>query len=350
MISLKRYLERESEISAEVAFDTYCSTLAAVGDNGRRGCPVSGEVLQRELAAVAGSLAGKRTRSALRSAHKQAVRHLQQWGENTEAYFKKKTAEVKEILIELASTAEFLGKRNQRYATQFDKVMSTLQAIAALEDVSRIRASLLDSAAQLKSCVEQMAREGNESIAQLQASLSTYQIRLEQAEELASRDPLTGLFNRREVESRIERRIATQSQFCIVIVDLDEFKLVNDRHGHIAGDELLRLIAAELKSAARADDIIGRWGGDEFIIVLDCPLMSAQMQVRRLRAWAFGMYEIALGTEHIRVPASASIGMAEWRHDETMLQVMNRADAEMYREKASRGSSVLAPASVLARS
>jgi diguanylate cyclase (GGDEF)-like protein len=161
-------------------------------------------------------------------------------------------------------------------------------------------------------------------------------VQLEQAERLASLDPLTGLFNRREIEARIARRLALGSPFCLVIIDIDHFKHINDQHGHLAGDELLRLVAQELRLVSREDDIIGRWGGDEFVLLFDGSFTNTKVKVQRMRPWVFGSYQIDISGGQIDVVVDASIGVAEWAPGETMLQVISRADAEMYRDKSSR--------------
>ena len=85
-----------------------------------------------------------------------------------------------------------------------------------------------------------MAQDSNKSVAKLRAEVSTYETKLKTVEQLALRDALTGLANRRSVEDRIEWRITNESVFCVVILDLDRFKQVNDTHGHVAGDSLLK--------------------------------------------------------------------------------------------------------------
>lgn len=70
--------------------------------------------------------------------------------------------------------------------------------------------------------------------------------------------------------------------FCIAIVDMDGFRKVNDAHGHLVGNELLKQFAKELASACRSADVTRRWGGDEFVIALDCSLAEANSQIDRL--------------------------------------------------------------------
>jgi diguanylate cyclase (GGDEF)-like protein len=91
-------------------------------------------------------------------------------------------------------------------------------------------------------------------------------------QELAARDPLTGLFNRRAFEARlhelIEQSQRTFRPFAYVMIDVDDFKTINDRHGHAYGDEVLQSLAAALTANSRAEDVVGRYAGDEFAVIM----------------------------------------------------------------------------------
>ena len=123
-------------------------------------------------------------------------------------------------------------------------------------------------------------------------------------------------------------------RFCVAILDIDGFKNVNDRHGHRAGDELLKQFSVELRHARRATDVIGRWGGDEFILLLDCSLEEGQQQVERLREWICGEYTVQTKAGAVKISVSSSIGLAECEANENMKEVVARADAAMYQDKA----------------
>jgi len=180
-----------------------------------------------------------------------------------------------------------------------------------------------------------MAQDSHKSVAQLKAEVTTYETRLKQAEELAVRDALTGLANRRYIEERLDLRIQQQQDFCLVMLDLNKFKPINDTYGHPAGDDLLKQFASELRSNVRGSDIVGRWGGDEFILILDCPLAGAKNQIERIQKWVFGDYTLHVGDSkgEVKVKLDASVGVAEWRRGETMEQVIKHADDSMYKDK-----------------
>jgi diguanylate cyclase (GGDEF)-like protein len=118
------------------------------------------------------------------------------------------------------------------------------------------------------------------------------------------------------------------------MLDLNRFKDVNDTYGHEAGDDLLKQFSTELRSASRATDAVGRWGGDEFVVILDGHLSEAQSHVERMQKWVFGSYTLRPGAEGPKVETTAAVGLVEWQTGETLKQVLARADALMYKQKA----------------
>jgi len=315
--------------------ECYRSALLAMGKHGTQACPGVGSDLQQKLAELANQVPSGLSPADVRKAEERVEEQLQQWSGKSADYFKAKANEVKELLILLARTAQSLGERDQRYASQFTQFTSRLQNIANLEDLTQVRASLVQGATDLKTYVDRMEQDSRASVAQLRAEVSTYETKLKAVEQLALRDSLTGLSNRRNVEERIEWRIAHQQQFCVMILDLNMFKQVNDTYGHLAGDGLLKQFSEELRANLRSSDIAGRWGGDEFILVLDCNLAGVNSQVERMRKWVFGEYSLpgGAGGGDIKVRVDASVGVAQWQTGETLEQLVERADIKMYEEK-----------------
>jgi diguanylate cyclase (GGDEF)-like protein len=341
VISLKKYLDMETNKSDEpepndlagAALESYRSTLLAMGKSAQRACPAIGSDLQRGLAGLEKRLSTNITVWLVRGTERHVEEQLHQWAEHTAEYFKTKASDIKELLLVMASTAEGMGQRDQRYAKHFSEFTTRLQSIADLEDLAQVRTSLLQRATELRDYVNQMAQDSSKSVTQLRAELSTYETRLKTAEQLALRDALTGLPNRRNVEERMEWRIQHQQMFCVVFLDLNRFKQVNDKHGHSAGDSLLKQFGEELRSNTRPSDVVGRWGGDEFIIILDCDLPRAKAQIERMHKWVFGEYTIQASTAKIAVHVDASVGVVQWQPGETSHEVIERADSSMYKDK-----------------
>jgi diguanylate cyclase (GGDEF)-like protein len=345
MISLKKYLEsvppnsdangsQNRDDLATLALEAYGSALVAMGTCSLDACPGLGNDLNRHLGELSRNLSGKISCDTLSATEKDVKQQLHGWGRHTARHYQQKSDEVKELLIVMAHTAESVGARDQRCAGQFHEVTARLTAIASLDDLTQIRASIEKSAAELKTSIDRMTEEGKAAIDQLQAQVSTYRRKLEDAEEIASRDALTGLRNRMFAEKLIERRLAAAATLCVAIVDIDEFKKVNDEHGHLIGDELLKQFATELVSACRSTDAIGRWGGDEFIIILECGLTDATAQIDRLSKWVCGSYTIAQKSRTLKLQLHASIGLAEHLPGEPINDLLARADSAMYKNKA----------------
>jgi diguanylate cyclase (GGDEF)-like protein len=345
VISLKKYLDMEispartadpvSPDLLQLSLEAYRTALRSMGDCGARACPPLGSNLQQNLEKLAAALLHDATSSLLTETTRQANQQLQQWGDKTVEYFNARTAEVKDLLLVLARMGESMGDRDQKYASHFNQFTTRLQTISNLEDLTHIRTSLLQQACELKTYVDQMEHESHQVLRDLQTEVSTYATRLQKVEELALRDALTGLANRHNVEQRIEERIARGQAFCVVMLDLNRLKLVNDEHGHLAGDNLLQQFAQEVRSSLRSSDLVGRWGGDEFLIVMDSDATAANSQIARMQKWVFGDYTIrpGKGSGEVKVKVDASVGLAQWQPGENIRAVIERADAQMYKQK-----------------
>jgi two-component system, cell cycle response regulator len=157
---------------------------------------------------------------------------------------------------------------------------------------------------------------------------------MEETLRMAHTDALTGVASRRAAAERLELEIAraarSERPMSVTLCDLDHFKRINDEHGHGAGDEILRRVAATLQTWVRNVDLVGRWGGEEFLIVLpDASEAGARVVAERLRA-AVAALELPEGGP-ARVTLSA--GAATWQPNESPEQLLERADAALYRAK-----------------
>jgi diguanylate cyclase (GGDEF)-like protein len=349
MISLKKYLEltaaaapkQERGIDSgeagtlEQAVETYRSALREMGSSSVEACPSLGVRLQLGLGEIEERLSEDTSRAALDRAQSETGEQLRQWGRETAGHYRKKTDEVRDMLLAMAQTAESVGERDKRCGAQISEVTMRLKRIASLDDLTQIRASIEKSAVDLKTALERMEAEGRQAVAKLRAELASYQAKLEEAERIATRDALTGLRNRTWVERQIEKRINAGTALSVAVVDIDGFKRVNDEMGHVVGDDLLKQFAGELKSACRAQDLLGRWGGDEFILVFDSGLAEAKRQIERLRVWVCGKYPLETRTGQIKLKVDASMGLAEHKRGESFKDLLSRADAAMYECKSS---------------
>ncbi len=159
-----------------------------------------------------------------------------------------------------------------------------------------------------------------------------------QLRELATRDGLTGLYNHRELVQRLERELARARRYgrecCVVLLDLDEFKSVNDRFGHLVGDRALRAVADVLSHTLRGVDTVARYGGEEFALILpEASKSEGRTTAERLRRAV--SEEIDLRESGAAIPLSASFGVACFPEAAAEAEALFRAaDEALYAAKA----------------
>jgi diguanylate cyclase (GGDEF)-like protein len=204
----------------------------------------------------------------------------------------------------------------ERYPVR-QELVHFLFACTSLPTISLLSGQLSDLRARLKARKEELSSA------------------LERIQTLATRDELTGLFNRRHMMETLtlQKKFSDSGGriFCIAILDIDHFKQVNDTHGHGVGDEVLRQFAQSIQGVLRDSDVIARWGGEEFLLMLtDCRLDQADGGLTRVRE-IVNQVQVSSSVPEMRITFSS--GLTEQRYEETLDQTIERADQALYRAK-----------------
>lgn len=335
MISLKRLMDIEhtSAVLLHALRDAYAGTLHVVGESAARVGPSTDDAFEQHIGVLARQMTEANTPADIDTAGAQVRDALQAWATTAAEDLRRKTADVKELLVALADTAANVAASDAEHVVRFDGLTARLRQIATLDDVRELRSAVLDSATELRASVEVMSASTHAVLSAMQAQLDAYQAKLDAAEQLAAHDPLTGLHNRRSIEHLIARRVAEGQPFTIGLIDLDDFKQTNDRHGHAAGDDLLRQFTLDLKAHVRPGVMVGRWGGDEFIVVAGTAGEAAQGEFERLQQWVGGRYTIDGSQGTAKVHVELSVGVAQWRPGLTADGLIEEADRAMYAAK-----------------
>ena len=165
-----------------------------------------------------------------------------------------------------------------------------------------------------------------------QHALAEQQIQAEVFRRLAMFDPLTGLYNRRFAEQRLRSEIARSERrglsLIVVLVDLNDFKQINDEHGHLAGDHVLQAFAKCLSRSTRSSDLAARWGGDEFmLLLLDCEANQLSLILSRLQGLQIELQGKVL-------PISFSVGWKAYEPGNQFEELIKEADRHLYEYKA----------------
>lgn len=233
------------------------------------------------------------------------------------------TAQVAVSAFETGSPAVIEAPSDRYIAVSKSSVGATLSAGV------RELVTLRDVTAQVQ--VEQALQDANDALRERVAEVEALQARLI---EQATRDSLTGLHNRRLLDDRLPGELARATRggypVSVVMFDVDDFKQINDGGGHAAGDSVLTEIALMLSAETREGDIICRYGGDEFVVVM--PNADADSAAKRAEAWQWRLR----GTSHIGLggPLTISVGVAAFpEHGESAAALMVAADLAVYASK-----------------
>jgi len=173
----------------------------------------------------------------------------------------------------------------------------------------------------------------------LQGAWFVNQLRHAEAElrRQANTDALTGLFNRRHLftlaEPMFDLALRHRRPFSVAMIDLDRFKLVNDRYGHLAGDRVLKAFAAFLQVSIRGTDLLGRYGGEEFLIIMpETSLEGAYQAVERLRR-QIAESSFPAADQPIKLTASIGVAGIDYAQDTDLPRLIEKADRALYRAK-----------------
>jgi len=151
----------------------------------------------------------------------------------------------------------------------------------------------------------------------------------------AMHDPLTGALNRAALDTMLDKEIDLahrhHNSLSVLMVDVDHFKSINDTHGHSVGDQVLQALVENIKEQIRTSDVLFRYGGEEFTIILNnTNSVGAHLLAQRIRR---GIEEMAYARNEVALPITISVGIASLEEDESANQLVDRADKALYSAK-----------------
>lgn len=246
---------------------------------------------------------------------------------------------VENAASELESVNEVLKEddvpaRTMRQAIEQNEDAEQKVAKAA-DDLELVNTKLTEEMAE-RIVLESELADTKTDLAELRDDLSKAQMQTEEAQQLALRDALTGLPNRVLFEQSLDSGLSQAKRrgwgLAVLFIDIDNFKSINDDHGHDTGDQVLLMVAERLKSFVRDEDLVSRWGGDEFACL--CFEIKQEGDVVRLAKKMIDRIAEACDFDGTTLSVQASIGVAIYPADgETADILFRHADAAMYRAK-----------------
>jgi diguanylate cyclase len=206
--------------------------------------------------------------------------------------------------------------------------------------------SLIDNTAQMRGSVSDLHQQLSDSTQRVNELRQA----LAEAQHQALVDPLTGLANRRGFDNALQATLATDEpesigSTCLLMIDIDHFKRINDTHGHLVGDKVIRSVAKALKDSVKGKDTVARLGGEEFAVLLpDTPIAGAHALAEQVRATIERGRIRRTDTQATVATVTVSIGVCAYQERESPEDFINRADTALYAAKnAGRNRVIVAP-------
>jgi diguanylate cyclase len=245
-----------------------------------------------------------------------------------------------ENLGEIAATTDNYQKKIDLYSKQISEASDVTKLNKILEEVMKETRLAQSEALRSRDAILAARKDVEEA----EARIHNLEAKLEQMSELVREDQLTGSLNRRGLEDVLEREMARADRcrlpLCIAMLDLDDFKKINDRYGHTAGDEALIHLVRVIKDTLRTMDVIARFGGEEFLIVL--PDTGRDEAVQTITRVQRELTKQIFMHNHTRLLMTFSAGVALRAEGEDQAALVQRADTALYQAKKTGKNRVIA--------
>ncbi|PCJ56581.1 MAG: hypothetical protein COA73_11845 [Candidatus Hydrogenedentota bacterium] len=245
---------------------------------------------------------------------------------------------IKQVLQDLirnfTQNTDQLNNDALAYNTSLERHKESLQKLVTIEDLRELERSLLQQVDEIQTANQTYRRQ----LVEVNNKVKTQQQELERLHTVATKDFLTDIPNRRVLEERLNEMMQLARRhghlFSIIVFDIDHFKKVNDTHGHLAGDRILKAVAHSIDQQRRSTDFLARYGGEEFVLVLpETSLDQAGVLADKIRR-KVGNSKFTF--EQAPIPITLSAGASQIDSDaesDTVDELFKRADAALYRAK-----------------
>ncbi len=237
------------------------------------------------------------------------------------------------IMHELSVMIDQLDKVTSNHTVHLDNHLLNLKKTEKVDDLDQLKK---DITGELNQVIENN-NEIHSNIVNAQETVKRLQNKMEEVADMATMDALTGLYNRRALFSRLaeehSRSLRYGQGFSILLIDVDDFKSVNDKHGHQVGDGILRGLGSFLRQNLRDSDFPARYGGEEFICLLPSTDQTHAIQAGEKIRHLLAQSKLSSKKMDVSLQITVSIGIATLNDNESIDDLIKRADSALYKSK-----------------
>jgi diguanylate cyclase len=272
--------------------------------------------------------------------------------ERQKTYVGERESELRKIIDLMTAAMTGLDNENRDFYASIRTQGERFEQITLLDDIKRIKNELEREVDSMRSMVRKKETQDQKALEALSSQVDILKQELDKARHSAKTDGLTGVCNRKALDeylrSLVERNSVTRSPFSLLMMDLDNFKQLNDVYGHTVGDRMLLAFAEKCRSAVRSDDFLARYGGEEFTLILPgASLRNATKKAKHLcKTIAAARYAADDAPKADVISVTVSIGVSTYRNGDTVKSVVERADQCLYKAKADGKNRVVAEGNI----
>ena len=261
--------------------------------------------------------------------------------------FQRIRAEMRQLLREVGASLLNAGQDAERLGGQLDGTVSRIEHSSSVDEIRHLlRAAIAETRAMRESTTALKSHFDAKTL-----EIQTLQQELDRARKRALTDTLTGLANREALYGALESAIHDAEEhdtvLCVLMIDIDHFKRVNDTQGHLVGDRVIRFVASTLKRLVKGKDTAARFGGEEFAVVLpDTPSSGALALAENIRRAIADARLVRSDTREPLSQITVSIGVGSYRRGEEPKALLDRADQALYAAKSGGRNRVVSESAV----
>lgn len=255
-------------------------------------------------------------------------------------YIGERETEFREIIDLMTAAMGGLDTENRDFYGSIRSQGERFEEITLLDDIKRIKSELVREVDNMRTMVQKKEDQDHKTLEALSSQVDVLKAELDMARHSANTDGLTGVNNRKALDDHlrnlVDRNTVIRSPFSLLMMDLDDFKQLNDTYGHTVGDRMLLAFAIKCRASVRSDDFLARYGGEEFTLILPgASLRNAIKKAKQLcRSIAAARYAADDSPKADVVSVTVSIGVSAYRKGDTVKTLVDRADQCLYQAKA----------------
>ena len=294
---------------------------------------------RESLDAVSGKFASGGLSKPPRKRFEKQKAEITEFIDKQKAYLNDREKEFRDIIDLLTKAMATSKAENEDFNLKVYEQSEKLEEIIRLDDIRKVKSALKLEVDNIRAAIRQKQADDEGRVEILSRQIETLSVELEKAREESMRDGLTDVYNRkafdRQMKNLVQRNSVMAAPFSLLMIDIDDFKTINDTHGHPLGDRVLVSLVHKCREFIRAEDFPARYGGEEFVIILPgASIKNALKKARHIcRAIAETIYRVDVDGREIELTVTVSIGVSAYRPEDTEIDVIERADKALYAAK-----------------